>query len=141
MEKIVQPYEILFRFGESGALLGGHYQTITLYSDPDGDAPPPKLGDAQPIAVSGNPGVPLAEILSLAQTAAIAGTNEARAAEIAALAQVKLLREQNLGLTKANTDLTTKLAQADARTAQISEYNTDLTARLADALNKLGVTS
>ena len=79
------PYELLVRWDRSGHLSGAHAQFRYVTTGPDGTVVAETLGGAEPIAVAGNNGFPIAEILSQAQAAALSAL-EAMAAERDALA-------------------------------------------------------
>jgi hypothetical protein len=81
MQATRQPYELLVRWRADGTLSGAHVQWATVVTDDDGAMKvyPEKL---EPVAVKeGEPGFPVADILSAAQIAALdtAAKAEARA--------------------------------------------------------------
>jgi len=81
MQATRQPYELLVRWRADGTLSGAHVQWATVVTDDEGavKAYPEKL---EPVALKeGEPGFPVADILSAAQIAALdaAAKAEARA--------------------------------------------------------------
>ena len=74
------PYEVLFRFDESGALSGSHVQWRYVVTDDDGSRIAEAIDTARPVAVGKNEGFPLDTILTKVQEAAIIQA-EAKTAE------------------------------------------------------------
>jgi hypothetical protein len=75
------PYEVLFRFDESGALIGSHVQWRYVVSDDSGAKVAETIEHAKPVAVGKVQGFPLADILNDVQTAAVLQA-EAKTAEL-----------------------------------------------------------
>jgi hypothetical protein len=78
------PYEILFRFDETGALAGSHVQWRHVITDDAGKKVAEAIEHAKPVAVGLTEGFPLADILSSVQLAAVLQA-ETKTAEIEAM--------------------------------------------------------
>ena len=85
MQTVRQPYEFLVRWDRQGRLAGAHAQFRLITTATDGSVVADILGNAEPVAVAGAAGFPLADVLSQAQAAALAAL-EAVTAERDALA-------------------------------------------------------
>ena len=77
------PYEFLVRWDHTGRLSGAHAQFRYVTTAPDGAVIAEAVGAAEPVAVAGAEGFPLADILS-----------EAHAAALTSLAEVTAERDQ-----------------------------------------------
>lgn len=86
MDKRTVPYELLIRWDADGNLLGGHYQTRTIYTD-GAVVVADRIADPVPVALGGNDGFPLAEVLTEAHLSPLATVNAANARVVAALAE------------------------------------------------------
>ncbi len=66
-----QPYEVLFRFDEAGALVGAHVQWRHVITDDAGVKVAEALEHAKPVALGQAEGFPLADIMSEVTKAAV----------------------------------------------------------------------
>lgn len=81
------PYEFLARWDQDGRLAGAHAQFRYVTLAGDGSVVGEFTGPAEPVAVAGNAGFPLADILDGLQIAALA-ERDRLAAQLAAQAAV-----------------------------------------------------
>lgn len=72
MQTTKHPYEFLVRWDTSGQLSGAHAQFRYVTTDDGGTVVGEFVGAAEPVAVAGVQGFPLAEILSQVQIDALA---------------------------------------------------------------------
>lgn len=63
MNAVRKPYEVLIRYNESGALQGAHVRWVNIITLDDGIVLR-SISDAEGIAVAGNNGFPVEEILN-----------------------------------------------------------------------------
>lgn len=78
------PYEVLFRFDDSGALVGSHVQWKYIVQDEKGDKVAEAIKPATAVAVGDSEGFPLADILTEVQRGAVLQA-AARASELEVL--------------------------------------------------------
>lgn len=71
VQPIKTPYELLFRWGDDGSLQGAHAVWLIRILDGSGNLISSQTSEAQPVAVAGNDGFPLADLLSQALTDAL----------------------------------------------------------------------
>lgn len=71
MQTTKHPYEFLVRWDKTGSLSGAHAQFRYITADDDGTPIGEFIGAAEPVAIAGAAGFPLADILSPLQIAAL----------------------------------------------------------------------
>ncbi len=72
MQAARHPYELLVRWDRGGRLAGAHAQFRYVTTAEDGSVVGEFVGAAEPVAVAGTAGFPLADILSEAHIATLA---------------------------------------------------------------------
>jgi len=92
VQQIRTPYEVLFRWSDSGVFQGAQVAWLTRVLGPDGTVLSSQVSAAETVAVAGGDGFPLADIMNQTLTDA--------------LAQMDTLSAQNLTLTQQLETLT-----------------------------------
>jgi hypothetical protein len=100
MQTSKQPYELLIRWGQSGALAGAHVQHRYVTTD-DGNVVGEFVGQAEPLTIQNADGFPLGDILNEAQAEALTAYGTVLAERDAALARVADLEAQLAALQPA----------------------------------------
>jgi hypothetical protein len=78
METTKQPYEFLARWDQSGRLVGAHVQWRYVTTE-NGEVVAEGVTAAEPVAVSGNAGFPLSDLIGQTATDALAAADAAMA--------------------------------------------------------------
>lgn len=73
MQTTKRPYEFLVRWDQQGNLAGAHAQFRYITTDEAGTVIGEFIGPAEPVAIAGANGFPLATVLTQEQIAAFAG--------------------------------------------------------------------
>jgi hypothetical protein len=128
MEKQKLPYELLVRWDEAGKLKGAHVQFRTIYRDGD-EIISDKIEHAEPIAVAGNKGFPISDVLGDVEAAALASVNQATAdaeATVAAVneAAAKHVQEEN---SRCDALVRAAVSERDAATSEATALRAQLT--------------
>ncbi|WP_448207295.1 hypothetical protein [Azospirillum sp. sgz302134] len=95
MQTTKHPYEFLVRWDRNGHLAGAHAQFRYVTRGDDGAFAGEFVSPAEPVAVAGASGFPLADLLSEVQASALAALETARADLEAARAEIAELRAQH----------------------------------------------
>lgn len=112
------PYEALFRFNETGALAGAHYQERTIYRDESsGEKLAERLLDPRPVSEAG---ARLSEVAAAINAASLA-TVESLTTQLAAKTQEAA--DQEAAAAAAAAQVATLQAQLDAANARIAELS------------------
>lgn len=103
MQTTKQPYELLIRWGQDGALAGAHIQHRYVITGDDGAVIGETLGPAEPLTLDTAAGFPLGDLLTQVQADALTGKATAEAERDAALTRVAELEAQLAALQAPGT--------------------------------------
>ena len=118
IERVSRPYEFLVRWGPGGVIQGAHIQFIEEVKD-GGEVIAATLGNAHVVALAGESGFPLADVLSSLHVAALRAVDDANAT--ASAAQVKSLDDEarRVAAERRAETLAADLASANEQLAQL----------------------
>lgn len=105
IQQVQTPYELLIRWGDNGALQGGQIQFLTRILDGTGNLLSSGVSDPQSVAVAGQNGLVLTDLMSEALVAALTQIDALNSQNTTLTQQIDSLNNQNGALAQQLADL------------------------------------
>lgn len=99
MQTTKQPYEFLARWDHEGKLCGAQVQWRYIITDDSGATIAETVSAVESVAVTGNDGFPLADVLQQVQLGAVAATDTANAQRDQARVELQTVQSQLQAVT------------------------------------------